>query len=288
MSLRYSGGIVSNIRNGYNSTTTTVEYLLVAGGGGGQAPTPQSYPFGGSGAGGVLTSTGFDVTAGSVITITIGAGGAVDGYNGSDSTLAGNITITTTGGGGGSGWPSAGQAGGSSGGTCYSSTGAPVSGQGHSGGISTAAQGAGGGGGAGGPGVAGEGNHLNGGAGGAGIVSCISGSPIQYAGGGGGGGRSYGANTAGGLGCGGGGDGGHNSFGKNGGKGGQENTGGGGGAGATGQVSDAVSGRGGSGICILRYPSYLNQAQSTTGSPNMYITGYWRVYKFVASGTITF
>jgi hypothetical protein len=45
---------------------------------------------------------------------------------------------------------------------------------------------------------------------------------------------------------------------------------------------------GGSGIVIIRYPSYLAPATSTTGSPEMNITGGWRVYTFVASGTITF
>jgi hypothetical protein len=48
------------------------------------------------------------------------------------------------------------------------------------------------------------------------------------------------------------------------------------------------SGAGGSGIVILRYPSYLAPATSTTGSPKMVVTGGWRVYTFVASGTITF
>jgi hypothetical protein len=45
---------------------------------------------------------------------------------------------------------------------------------------------------------------------------------------------------------------------------------------------------GGSGIVIIRYPSYLAPATSTTGSPEMVVTGAWRVYTFVASGTITF
>jgi hypothetical protein len=65
------------------------------------------------------------------------------------------------------------------------------------------------------------------------------------------------------------------------------NTGGGGGA-SYGATSGATSGAGGSGIVILRYPSYLAPATSTTGSPEMYVAGAWRVYKFVASGTITF
>jgi hypothetical protein len=45
---------------------------------------------------------------------------------------------------------------------------------------------------------------------------------------------------------------------------------------------------GGSGVVVLRYPSYLAPATSTTGSPETYVTGAWRVYRFVASGTITF
>jgi hypothetical protein len=48
------------------------------------------------------------------------------------------------------------------------------------------------------------------------------------------------------------------------------------------------SGAGGSGVVIIRYPSYLAPATSTTGSPKMNVTGGWRVYTFVASGTITF
>jgi hypothetical protein len=47
-------------------------------------------------------------------------------------------------------------------------------------------------------------------------------------------------------------------------------------------------GAGGSGIVIIRYPSYLAPATSTTGSPETYVTGAWRVYKWVTSGTITF
>jgi hypothetical protein len=53
-------------------------------------------------------------------------------------------------------------------------------------------------------------------------------------------------------------------------------------------LAGATGGAGGSGIVILRYPSYLAPATSTTGGPEMYVAGAWRVYKFVASGTITF
>jgi hypothetical protein len=59
---------------------------------------------------------------------------------------------------------------------------------------------------------------------------------------------------------------------------------------ATGNGGTGVTGgqAGGSGIVVIRYPSYLAPATSTTGSPETYVTGFWRVYRFVASGTITF
>jgi hypothetical protein len=63
------------------------------------------------------------------------------------------------------------------------------------------------------------------------------------------------------------------------------NTGGGGGGVAYGS---STIGLGGSGIVVIRYPSYLAPATSTTGSPQTYVTGSWRVYVFNASGTITF
>jgi hypothetical protein len=59
----------------------------------------------------------------------------------------------------------------------------------------------------------------------------------------------------------------------------------GGGAGGSSLAGGAT---GGSGIVILRYPSFYASAKSTTGSPNTYTTGFWRVYEFIASGTITF
>jgi hypothetical protein len=49
-----------------------------------------------------------------------------------------------------------------------------------------------------------------------------------------------------------------------------------------------AGGAGGSGVIVIRYPSYLAPATSTTGSPESYVTGGWRVYRWVASGTITF
>ena len=71
MSLDRVGGILSVGLDGINSPVTQVEYLVVAGGGGGGGNTA-----GGGGAGGLLTATGYPVTMGSSITVTVGAGGA--------------------------------------------------------------------------------------------------------------------------------------------------------------------------------------------------------------------
>jgi hypothetical protein len=124
-----------------------------------------------------------------------------------------------------------------------------------------------------------NGGNAVGGSGGAGTVLSISGSAIQYAGGGGGAG--FVSNS---LGSAGGGNGigwstllGSTAL---------ANTGSGGGGAATGLGGAGYAG--GSGIVIIRYPSYLAPATSTTGSPETYVSGNYRVYKFVASGTITF
>jgi hypothetical protein len=125
------------------------------------------------------------------------------------------------------------------------------------------------------------------GLGGAGVVSSISGSAIQYACGGNGGIYSVisplpflGAGRGGWLGT---------TSDNRTGQSAASNTGsGGGGAANNTGLSPVASGSGGSGIVILRYPSYLAPATSTTGGPEMYVAGAWRVYKFVASGTITF
>ena len=111
MSLNKVGGILSVGLNGINSPVTQVEYLVVAGGGGGAASFG-----GGGGAGGLLTGIGYPVTAGSAITVTIGAGGAgggppgalADGSTGSNSVF-GNITTLGGGAGGTNGGGSGGQ-----------------------------------------------------------------------------------------------------------------------------------------------------------------------------------
>jgi hypothetical protein len=61
------------------------------------------------------------------------------------------------------------------------------------------------------------------------------------------------------------------------------NTGGGGG----GISSTGISGNGGSGIVVIRYPAYLAPAPTVVGA-NTYISGPYRVYVWVSSGSITF
>jgi hypothetical protein len=287
--LNFPGGLKSPQYNGLNYPVQTVEYLVVAGGAGGLSGFGQVYAQGGSGAGGLLTATGYPITLGSSITITVGAGGASAGYNGNNSVF-GNITAIGGGGGGGSpGSPAS--SGGSGGGQDDSSTtslGKGIPGQGNNGGIGNYYS-AGGGGGAGSIGINGDTNTGNGGNGGTGIVSSITGSPVQYAGGGGAGGTYYYAGSLGGLGGGGGGgNGGNNIAGQTNGTSGLVNTGGGGGSVASTGGSGQTGGIGGSGIVVIRYPSYLAKASATTGSPTTYIAGPYRVYVFYASGTITF
>jgi hypothetical protein len=68
---------------------------------------------------------------------------------------------------------------------------------------------------------------------------------------------------------------------------GSANTGGGGAGGSyIGGINSG--GNGGSGIVILRYPDTFIAASSTTGSPTITVAGGFRVYKFTASGSITF
>jgi hypothetical protein len=110
-------------------------------------------------------------------------------------------------------------------------------------------------------------------------VSSITGSRVLYAGGGGGGGYLAQSEPAGlgGTGA----DGGYSGYAIT----GLANTGSGGGGGGN---TLSIGASGGSGIVVLRYPSYLKQAASTTGSPTYYQALGYNVYIFYASGTITF
>jgi len=300
MSLRYSGGIVSNLRNGYNSAPTTVEYLIVAGGGGGGTTYAGSQNGGGGGAGGVLNGGSYAITPGVAITVTVGAGGTAQTYvytpatNGANSVFG---SLTAVYGGRGGGYSAEGSNGGSGGGSSDNTPrGLGVAGQGNAGGTgSSGGSNGGGGGGAAAPGQQANGSAYPGGDGGAGVCSLITGAPVFYGGGGGGTGQSstdalrHPSRPRARGGAGGGGIAGfyvataQNTLV---GQAGAPNTGGGGGA--TWVNFEGASGRGGSGVVIIRYPSYLAPATSTTGSPETYVVANWRVYRWVASGSITF
>jgi hypothetical protein len=258
------------------SAPTSVEYLVIAGGGGGGNGRG-----GGGGAGGYRTASGFAVTAGIPITVTVGAGGAVNtvadtvGFVGNNSVFS---TITSAAGGyGGAFDAQAGGPGGSGGGGGNNASGgtASPSGQGNTGGTGTVGPNGAGGGGAGAAGGNGQG-----GAGGVGLASSISGSSTFYSGGGGGGGDT----DAGAGGTGGGGAGSRSSGPAT---DGLPNTGGGGG----GSVYSGVGGRGGSGgsgIVIIRYADTFAAATATTGSPTITVAGGYRVYQWTGNGSITF
>jgi len=272
---------VSNAGNAGGSNT--VSYMVIGGGGGG-GPSYPSTGGGGGGAGGfreglglndsytgspLRAPTGVPVTVTS-FPVTVGGGGAVV-TQGSSSIFS---TITSAGGGGGrANNPSGpGGPGGSGGGATHSgNTGGtgntpPVSPpQGNNGGDNpgsptetTPSVGTGGGGA--GSAAAGVVSNTRGGMGAVGVISCITASPVKYAGGGGGGGHDPGG--GGGLfptcvsgvpgtcrtaqyGAGSGGI-------TAGGQGGSGTANTGGGAGGGGNNGDA-GGTGGSGIVIIRY-----------------------------------
>ena len=240
-----------------------VEVLVVAGGGSGGVRHG-----GGGGAGGLVYNRSFIVSTSS-ITVTVGDGGAARlgsagagaGNSGSNSVF-GSLTAI----GGGYGNPGTGGAGGSGGGGWYTGvlggTGTP--GQGNQGGmgsqgpfINENTYAGGGGGGAGNAG----GNSTSiapviAGSGGNGLQYSISGTPTYYAGGGGGSTTTSTGSGAtggsGGLGGGGAGSGLVNN--PSDGVSGTNGTGGGGGAGGWTGSTNFNSGKGGSGIVIVRYP----------------------------------
>ena len=263
----------------------SASYLSVAGGGGG------GYSRGaGGGAGGFLTGAAI-LSAGSVYTATVGAGGSGSSgaggtaTSGVNSSLSGSgiTTVTSVGGGKGGDGGVAGTAGGSGGGGTGTSLagGAGTSGQGFAGGTGGGGVNvpAGGGGGASAVGVSPGGS--TGGNGGDGLASTITGSSVTYAGGGGGGSNNN--NTAGTGGAGGGGNGGASSNAD--GSPGTANTGGGGGGGRNNTIA-TNGGAGGSGVVILSVPTAFYSG-TVTGSPTITTSGTNTIIKFTASGSYT-
>jgi hypothetical protein len=237
----------------------TITYLAVGGGAGG-GPVDVRAGSGGGGAGRVTASTTSVTPGASVLTITIGGGGATN-TAGTASTITGIVSAT------------GGSVGNLNGGT---------SGNGFSGGTGTttpeSAIGIGGGGGGAGAvganGVAYSGDVGNGGNGGVGLETLITGTS-QYFGGGGGGAGYAAAGGTGGTGGGG------NGGGTGPSTAGSPNTGGGGGS----RVAVAGS-SGGSGVIFLSMPT-LNYTGTHTGSPTISTTGANTVLKFTGSGTYT-
>jgi len=273
--------------------SNTVDYMIVAGGGsGGCGRLSATCSSGGGGAGGWRASSGtasgsYNAGPGPLTSpvsalpvsvqgypIVVGAGGAsaasTVSNNGSPSSA---FSLTSTGGGGGgSGGASQGPenrpgrpggSGGGVGGGCApgaETVGAgntpPVSPpQGNNGGGGTPANGFGGGGGATAVGGTGTGPTASR-AGGAGVTSCISASPVAYAGGGGAGGSGCASTGGNASPCGTGGRGGNHPSASpsspTSGTSGTTNRGGGGG-GMGSACTSATSGAGGSGIVIIRY-----------------------------------
>jgi hypothetical protein len=276
--------------------TYSVDFLVIAGGAGGGA-----IGGGGGGAGGYRTSTQ-SVAPGTVITVTVGDGGAggpndvTKGTSGSNSSISGSglSTITSAGGGGGGSEDSSfrnGVSGGSGGGGSRSTgTGgsgntpntSPSQGNNGTGGSDSSPYFAGGGGGGAG-GVAGASLIGDGGAGGVGTSSSITGSSVQRSGGGSGGCASGGSSP---VATGGGGRGAEN--GSSAGVSGTANTGGGGGGGGYTRPSGpgSAGGAGGKGVVILSMP-LAKFSGTTTGSPTESTSGSNKILVFNGSGSYT-
>jgi hypothetical protein len=288
----------------------SVDFLVVAGGGGGGSAINNDTCGGGGGAGGYRNSystepsgggggseTSLTFSAGTVYTISIGAGGAGgagikvvpsnSGDNGNNSSISGSdiTTVTSIGGGGGRAYFSTVGSGGSGGGGTdqsvpYNPAGSGTANQGYDGGAGINSPRSGGGGGG-----AGEVGNTDGtGHGGDGLSSSITGSAVTRAGGGGGAGNITEPNG----GSGGGGTG-RDTATSEAGEAGTVNTGGGGGGANynSSPTSDATAGgNGGSGVIILRMPT-SSYSSTTTGSPTVDTDGTDTILTFNASGTYT-
>jgi hypothetical protein len=272
----------------------SLDFLVIGGGGSGGNTAG-----GGGGAGGYRTSTQ-TVSQGTVITVTVGDGGAsvnnpdTNGNVGSNSSISGSglTTITSAGGGygafynavggnGGSGGGGGGTSPSKAGGTGNTPSTSPS--QGNNGGIGDFSTERAGGGGGGAGAVGGNGTtgaNPIGGSGGSGTASSITGSSVTRAGGGGGC-TNHSVGTSGAGGAGGGGAGAANSTAPNG-TAGTANTGGGGGAGA----GTGSSGAGGKGVVIISLAT-IHYSGTSSGSPTVTTSGSNTILQFNGSGTYT-
>jgi hypothetical protein len=270
-------------------SSLSLDILVVGGGGGGSARHG-----GGGGGGQVITSTS-TISAGSSVSVTIGAGGA-GGQNGatpSTSVVAPNTQAygSNSGGHGGTSSYAAltalGGAGGPAavssraGGNAYSPTNVIKVGGSPSWNPNSSTNGYSGGGGAGCGGngtnsspTGSTGSNATAGSGGAGISSTISGSAITYGGGGGGGCANNAA--AAGNGTDGGGNGGKGAAGSN----AAANRGGGGGGSGFNLGTNYTAGNGGSGVVVVRY---LGTPQATGGTITQ--VGGYTIHTFTSNGT---
>jgi hypothetical protein len=269
-----------------------IDFLVIAGGAGAGGGNGAGGT-GAGGAGGYRTSTQ-TVSGGTVITVTVGDGGAGGtspnrGSNGSDSSISGSglTTITSAGGGGGGSElisSASGASGGSGGGGGYNggtggagNTPSTSPSQGNSGGIGMSGvpyRGGGGG------GSSSSGDNGGGtGNGGNGTASSITGSSVTRAGGGGGG--VYSPAAAGTGGTGGGGNGGSGAVGSN----GTANTGSGGGGSDT-NGTPRSGGNGGKGVVILSVPT-ASYSGTSSGSPTITTSGSNTILQFNGDGSYT-
>jgi hypothetical protein len=278
---------IANLPYGVNGITvpTTIRVLVVGGGGAGGLSGTR--PAGGGGGGGVVEQT-LGIVLGTSYTISIGAGGAVNG-NASFSRFSSIVAMP---GGAGNNTTSYGV---QLAGTCATGAGVTTAAsvnravslcsiQGFNGGLGNINNTAGGGGGA---GAVGEDKTTGtvSGAGGAGRTSTIPVAATTYGGGGGGGGKAAATATT--PGAGGSGGGGAGSNGTTAATSGTANTGGGGGGGST--ESAGTAGTGGSGVVVLRFNNALLFTAGTGLTYTSEISGSDRVLTFTAgTGTITF
>ena len=263
-----------------NQINVDTVHIVSGGGSGGRYSGGSTVGAGAGGAGGVKTFSSTYFRVGTTYTVTVGAGGAatttedtLQGNDGSSSSITGTglaVTLSTTGGGGGGGNGQNGRNGGSGGGGARGAAGTGISGEGNNGGGDSSSQYAGsGGGGKGGVGATGSGN--DGGNGGTGVT--LEG--YDVGGGGGGGGRTV-------RGLGNSFGGGSGSNGSNASVAGTANKGGGGGG-----AWLAGGAAGGSGVVMVKYSDSLAALTSTTGSPDITVSGGYRLYRWTGSGSFT-